>query len=250
MPDSRAFAGLAYRISGRRDSFESVYLRHLNGTKTNPLTPRDPRATQYFAHPDWPFDRLREAYPDGRCEAGLAIGPEEWITLELTLTADSDSHRERRPRPHHRSTQSPATHRHHRPVRRHRHGSLLLQPHHRHEYVSRPSADIRLTSRSSPAAADKLTPRSTRSRESLQRGVVAKTPGRSWSVVPVRALQQWTLALPAARRQTVPQASGIFAIPGLVMIVRIGTRQVRISPDWDYLSEKAGAPLAPSVTHR
>jgi hypothetical protein len=89
MPDSRAFAGLAYRISGRRDSFESVYLRPLNGTKTNPLTPRDPRATQYFAHPDWPFDRLREAYPDGRCEAGLAIGPEEWITLELTVTADA-----------------------------------------------------------------------------------------------------------------------------------------------------------------
>jgi hypothetical protein len=87
MPDSRAFAGLAYRINHQRDAFESVYLRPLNGTKTDPPPPRDRRAIQYFAYPDWPFDRLRDAYPDGRYEAGLAIGPEEWITLKLTVTA-------------------------------------------------------------------------------------------------------------------------------------------------------------------
>lgn len=89
MPDSRAFAGLAYRINDRRDSFESVYLRPLNGTKTDPPPPRDRRAIQYFAYPDWPFDRLRDAYPDGRYEAGLTIGPEEWMALELTVTATS-----------------------------------------------------------------------------------------------------------------------------------------------------------------
>ncbi len=87
MPDSRAIAGLAYRINDHRDAFESVYLRPLNGTKTDPPPPRDRRAIQYFAYPDWPFDRLRDAYPDGRYEAGLAIGPDEWITLELTVTA-------------------------------------------------------------------------------------------------------------------------------------------------------------------
>ncbi len=89
MPDSRAFAGLAYRISDQCDAFESVYLRPLNGTKTDPPPPRDRRAIQYFAYPHWPFDRLRDAYPDGRYEAGLSIGPEEWITLELIVTADS-----------------------------------------------------------------------------------------------------------------------------------------------------------------
>jgi hypothetical protein len=83
LPDSRAFAGLAYRISDQSDVFESVYLRPLNGTKTNAPNPRDQRAIQYFAYPDWPFDRLRDAYPDCRYEAGLAIGPEERITLEL-----------------------------------------------------------------------------------------------------------------------------------------------------------------------
>jgi hypothetical protein len=64
--DARAFAGLAYRIIDGGDHFEAVYLRPLNGRKTNPSNPRDQRAIQYFAYPDWPFDRLREMYPDGR----------------------------------------------------------------------------------------------------------------------------------------------------------------------------------------
>lgn len=87
--DARAFAGLAYRINDQRTAFESVYLRPLNGTKTDPPPPRDRRAIQYFAYPDWPFDRLREEYPDGRYETGLDIGPEEWIRLELVVTADT-----------------------------------------------------------------------------------------------------------------------------------------------------------------
>lgn len=89
MPDSRAFAGLAYRINDRRDAFESVYLRPLNGARTNPPPPRDRRAIQYFAYPDWPFSRLRETYPDGSYEAGLDIGPGEWITLEVTVGIDT-----------------------------------------------------------------------------------------------------------------------------------------------------------------
>ena len=87
--DARAFAGLAYRIGDQRDTFESVYLRPLNGLKADPPPPRDRRAIQYFSYPDWPFDRLRETYPDGRYEAGLDIGPEEWITLKLSVTADT-----------------------------------------------------------------------------------------------------------------------------------------------------------------
>jgi hypothetical protein len=77
IPDSRAFAGLAYRINDQRDAFETVYLRPLNGTKTDPPPPRDRRAIQYVAYPDGPFDRLRDTYPDGRHEAGLPIGPED-----------------------------------------------------------------------------------------------------------------------------------------------------------------------------
>jgi hypothetical protein len=87
--DARAFAGLAYRIADDKSKFESVYLRPLNGLKTNPTPPRDKRAVQYFAYPDWRFGRLREAYPDGRYEAGANIAGDEWITLKLDIGNDS-----------------------------------------------------------------------------------------------------------------------------------------------------------------
>jgi hypothetical protein len=45
--DARAFAGIAYRITHGGDRFEAVYLRPLNGWKTNPPSPRDQRAVQY-----------------------------------------------------------------------------------------------------------------------------------------------------------------------------------------------------------
>ena len=85
LPEARAFVGLAYRVVDGEARFESVYLRPLNGRKTNPPSPRDKRAIQYFAYPDWKFDRLRKEYPDGRYEAGADIAGDEWITLKLDI---------------------------------------------------------------------------------------------------------------------------------------------------------------------
>ena len=85
LPDARAFVGLAYRVVDGGARFESVYLRPLNGRKTNPPSPRDKRAIQYFAYPDWKFDRLRKEYPDGRYEAGADIADDEWIRLKLDI---------------------------------------------------------------------------------------------------------------------------------------------------------------------
>ncbi|NOU95656.1 hypothetical protein GC093_20840 [Paenibacillus sp. LMG 31456] len=82
---ARGFAGLAYRISDSRDVFEAVYLRPLNGLKTKPEPPRHKRAVQYFAYPDWRYERLRQEYPDGRFEAGANIGPAEWVNLTLEI---------------------------------------------------------------------------------------------------------------------------------------------------------------------
>ena len=87
--DARAFAGLAYRIADGADHFEAVYLRPLNGLKTSPPSPRDQRAIQYFAYPDWPFDRLRAEYSDGRYEAPAEIGPDEWTNLRIEVGDDS-----------------------------------------------------------------------------------------------------------------------------------------------------------------
>ena len=82
-PDARAFIGISYRITDPEAHFETIYLRPLNGRKKNPPYPRDKRAVQYFAYPDWKFNRLRNEYPDGHYESGADIADDEWITLRL-----------------------------------------------------------------------------------------------------------------------------------------------------------------------
>lgn len=85
-PDySRGFAGLAYRIAPDASHFESVYLRPLNGRSLNPPAPRGDRAVQYFSFPEWPYDRLREVFPDGPFEGGADILPNSWMTLSLEV---------------------------------------------------------------------------------------------------------------------------------------------------------------------
>ncbi len=85
-PDyARGFAGVAYRIARAEDRFEAVYLRPLNGLKLAPPAPRERRAVQHFSYPEWPFNRLRDAYPDGRFEAPANIGPDQWIHLRLDV---------------------------------------------------------------------------------------------------------------------------------------------------------------------
>jgi hypothetical protein len=79
--DARAFIGLSYRITDPEAHFETIFLRPLNGRKKNSLYPRDKRAVQYFAYPDWKFNRLRKEYPDGHYESGADIADDEWITL-------------------------------------------------------------------------------------------------------------------------------------------------------------------------
>jgi hypothetical protein len=87
-PQMRVFAGIAYRIASDGTRFEAAYVRPLNGLKLNPPPPRDKRAVQYFTYPDWPFDRLRQTYPDGRYEVGANIAGDEWIALRLDVDED------------------------------------------------------------------------------------------------------------------------------------------------------------------
>jgi hypothetical protein len=85
-PDyARGFAGIAYRIADDDARFEAVYVRPLNGLRVEPPPPRHRRAVQYFACPDWTFERLRTDYPDGRYEAAADIGPDAWLTLRLEI---------------------------------------------------------------------------------------------------------------------------------------------------------------------
>jgi len=84
-PISWAFAGVAYRINAEATAFEAVYLRALNGQSLNPPPPRDQRAVQYFAYPDWDFERLRQTHLEGSYEAGADIRPDTWVNLRLEI---------------------------------------------------------------------------------------------------------------------------------------------------------------------
>ena len=52
--NARAFAGVAYRITDGGDHFEAVYLRPLNGLKTNSPSPRDKRVSSSPSSPSIP----------------------------------------------------------------------------------------------------------------------------------------------------------------------------------------------------
>lgn len=85
-PDgARGFAGLAFRVVGEASGFESLYVRPTNGRGAP--SPRSERAVQYFAYPDWRFERLRDEFP-GVYETGADIALGEWITLRVRATAD------------------------------------------------------------------------------------------------------------------------------------------------------------------
>jgi hypothetical protein len=82
---ARGFAGIAYRIAGDAHRFESIYVRPLNGLSLFPPPPREARAVQYFAYPDWPYHRLRDEFPSLGFEAGADIRPGTWHRLTIEL---------------------------------------------------------------------------------------------------------------------------------------------------------------------
>lgn len=85
-PDSRAFVGIAFRAQPDAARFEAIYLRMTNGTLAEPAPPppRNLRAIQYVAYPDFRFDRSRQEAP-GVYEKAAAVGPKRWHRLSLEV---------------------------------------------------------------------------------------------------------------------------------------------------------------------
>lgn len=92
LPDApsfaRGFIGLAYRISEDNSTFESIYLRPTNGRADDQF--RRNHTIQYFAYPDYKFDRLR-AESKGEYETYADIGLDEWITVRVEFRGKSAS---------------------------------------------------------------------------------------------------------------------------------------------------------------
>lgn len=79
---ARGFIGLAFRIGEKNEKFESIYIRPTNGRADDQI--RRNHSIQYFAFPDYRFDKLRKTDPE-KYESYADMGLEEWITLRIEV---------------------------------------------------------------------------------------------------------------------------------------------------------------------
>jgi hypothetical protein len=85
-PFARGFIGFSFRINEGNSAFESIYLRPTNGRADDQF--RRNHTIQYFAYPDYKFDRLR-AESKGEYETYADIGLDEWITVRIEFSGKS-----------------------------------------------------------------------------------------------------------------------------------------------------------------
>ncbi len=83
IPDARGFVGLAFRMNpGNTHEYECIYLRPANGRATSQVMRN--HSLQYVSHPDFPWFRLREEFPE-KYESYVDIVPGEWIKLRIEI---------------------------------------------------------------------------------------------------------------------------------------------------------------------
>lgn len=79
---AQGFIGLAFRINENDTAFESIYLRPRVGRSDNQSSRN--RTVQYYAYPDYKFDRLRKE-ADGKYETTAPVDINEWITMRIEV---------------------------------------------------------------------------------------------------------------------------------------------------------------------
>ncbi len=86
-PESaRGFIGVAFRIDATNTKYESIYIRPTNGRAIDQV--RRNHAIQYYAYPDYKFDRLRQEAPE-RYESYADMGLNEWITMRIVVSGQT-----------------------------------------------------------------------------------------------------------------------------------------------------------------
>jgi len=82
-PDfARGFIGLAFRINDSDTKYESIYIRPLNARSDDQV--RRNHSIQYYAYPDYKFDRLRTESPE-KYESYADMEMGKWITLKIEV---------------------------------------------------------------------------------------------------------------------------------------------------------------------
>ena len=78
----RGFIGIAFRINEDNSKFECMYIRPTNGRAEDQV--RRNHSIQYFAFPDFKFDRLRKESPE-KYESYADMGLNEWIKIKIEV---------------------------------------------------------------------------------------------------------------------------------------------------------------------
>lgn len=82
-PEMRGFIGIAFRVKSKGSHFECFYIRPTNGRADDQL--RRNHATQYIAHPDYPWYRLREENP-GVYESYTDLVTGDWTKIRIEVS--------------------------------------------------------------------------------------------------------------------------------------------------------------------
>jgi len=82
---AQGFIGLAFRIDENDKGFESIYLRPKVGRSDNQKSRN--KTVQYFAYPDFKFERLRKEFPE-MYETSAPVNINEWITMRIEVNGE------------------------------------------------------------------------------------------------------------------------------------------------------------------
>jgi len=80
--DDRGFVGVAFRVSDAGVRYENIYIRPDNGRVDDQV--RRNHVTQYTAHPDFPFSRMRKEWPE-RYESYADVEYGAWTRLRVDV---------------------------------------------------------------------------------------------------------------------------------------------------------------------
>jgi hypothetical protein len=79
---AQGFIGVAFRIKDDNSAYESIYLRPRIGRSDNQGARN--HTVQYYAYPDYKFDRLRKE-AEGMYETTAPVDINEWITMRIEV---------------------------------------------------------------------------------------------------------------------------------------------------------------------
>jgi hypothetical protein len=86
--DDRGFVGIAFRVAGGASHYEYFYLRPDNGRALD--QERRNHATQYAAHPDFPWQVLRQAFPS-KYESYVDLESGAWTAVRVVVNGPGAS---------------------------------------------------------------------------------------------------------------------------------------------------------------